>query len=191
MELTLSWRSSVSHKNQSTDLLCKSMDWFLYDWDLLYERVKRNLLSKKNSTIDVVLVSLLLGLNIFHTFFYFFLVEFEQVKLLTIFAKTSIPANTSRGFHVETTWKLSLPRRFNVESTWCVCWDLRCLTEFPLRQCIQWDVIRLCIQWDVIRLCVQWDVMRVFTIDWTTFRTFLLITSSLGSTATLLLGSKS
>ena len=86
------------------------------------------------------------------------------------------------------TW---FPRRFNVESTWCVCWDLRCLTEFPLRLCIQWDVIHLCIQLDVIRLCVKWDVMRVFTIDWTTFRTFLLITSSLGSTATLLLGSKS
>ena len=31
------------------------------------------------------------------------------------------PINTTRGFHVETTWKRSFPRRFNVESTWCVC----------------------------------------------------------------------
>ena len=31
------------------------------------------------------------------------------------------PANTPRGFHVETTWKRPFPRRFNVESTWCVC----------------------------------------------------------------------
>ena len=37
---------------------------------------------------------------------------------------TGIPTNTSRGFHVETTWKRSFPRRFNVESAWCVCWDV-------------------------------------------------------------------
>ena len=30
---------SVSYKNQSIDLLCKSMDWFLYDRDLRHERV--------------------------------------------------------------------------------------------------------------------------------------------------------
>ena len=29
-QLTLSWPSSVSHRNQSNDLLCKSVDWFLY-----------------------------------------------------------------------------------------------------------------------------------------------------------------
>ena len=26
--LTLSWRGSLSYRNQFTDLLCKSMDWF-------------------------------------------------------------------------------------------------------------------------------------------------------------------
>ena len=31
------------------------------------------------------------------------------------------PTNTSRGFHVETTWKRSFPRLFNMESTCCVC----------------------------------------------------------------------
>ena len=30
---------SVSYKNQSIDLLFKSMDWFLYDRDLRHERV--------------------------------------------------------------------------------------------------------------------------------------------------------
>ena len=30
---------SLSYKNQYFDLLCKSMDWFLYDKDLLHERV--------------------------------------------------------------------------------------------------------------------------------------------------------
>ena len=41
--LTLSWRRPLSYKNQSTDLLHKSMDWFLYDNGLRHERVKRSL----------------------------------------------------------------------------------------------------------------------------------------------------
>ena len=38
--LTLSWLKSLLYKNQFIDLLCKSVDWFLYDTDLLHERVK-------------------------------------------------------------------------------------------------------------------------------------------------------
>ena len=38
--LTLSCRRSLSYRNMSTDLLCKSMDWFLYDKDLRHEIVK-------------------------------------------------------------------------------------------------------------------------------------------------------
>ena len=38
--LTLSWRRPLSYRNQSTDLLRKSMDWFLYDSGLRHERVK-------------------------------------------------------------------------------------------------------------------------------------------------------
>ena len=38
--LTLSWRKSLLYRNQSTDLLCKSIDWFLYDKNLLRERFK-------------------------------------------------------------------------------------------------------------------------------------------------------
>ena len=37
--LTLSWWRSLSYRNKSIDLLCKSMDWFLYDRDLRHERV--------------------------------------------------------------------------------------------------------------------------------------------------------
>ena len=37
--LILSWRKSLSYRNQSIDLLCKSMDWFLYDNSLRHERV--------------------------------------------------------------------------------------------------------------------------------------------------------
>ena len=38
--LTLSWRRPLSYTNQSTDLLCILMDWFLYDNSLRYEIVK-------------------------------------------------------------------------------------------------------------------------------------------------------
>ena len=37
---TLSWRTPLSYRNQSTGLLRKSMDWFLYDNGLRHERVK-------------------------------------------------------------------------------------------------------------------------------------------------------
>ena len=37
---TLSWRRSLSCRNQSLDLRSKSMDWFLYDRDIRHERVK-------------------------------------------------------------------------------------------------------------------------------------------------------
>ena len=38
--VTLSWRRSLSHRNQLIDLLSKSMDWFLYDRDFHHERIK-------------------------------------------------------------------------------------------------------------------------------------------------------
>ena len=38
---TLSWRGPLSYRNQSIDLLGKSMDWFLYDNGLCHERVKK------------------------------------------------------------------------------------------------------------------------------------------------------
>ena len=40
--LTLSWRRPLSYRNQSIDLLSKSMDWFLYDNSFRHERVKVN-----------------------------------------------------------------------------------------------------------------------------------------------------
>ena len=36
--LTLSWWKSLAYRNQSIDLLCKSVDWFLNDRDLRHER---------------------------------------------------------------------------------------------------------------------------------------------------------
>ena len=41
--LTLLWRTSRSYRNQSIDLLCKSIDRFLYDRDLRHDRVKNGI----------------------------------------------------------------------------------------------------------------------------------------------------
>ena len=38
--LTLSWRRSLSYRNQSIDFSSKSKEWFLYDRDLRHERFK-------------------------------------------------------------------------------------------------------------------------------------------------------
>ena len=37
--LTLLWRRSISCKNQSIDLLCKSIDWFLYNRNLIMKQL--------------------------------------------------------------------------------------------------------------------------------------------------------
>ena len=37
---THSWWKSLSYRNQTIDLLCKSVDWFLYDRNLRHDRVK-------------------------------------------------------------------------------------------------------------------------------------------------------
>ena len=39
-DLTLSWRRPLSYRNQCTDFLRKSMDWFLYHAGPYHERVK-------------------------------------------------------------------------------------------------------------------------------------------------------
>ena len=40
LELTFSWWTPLSYRNQSIDLPSKSMDWFLYDNSFHHERVK-------------------------------------------------------------------------------------------------------------------------------------------------------
>ena len=47
--LTLSWRRPLSYRNESTDLQCKSVDWFLYDNSLRHEKV--NIIYLIQSTI--------------------------------------------------------------------------------------------------------------------------------------------
>ena len=41
LKSTLSWRRPLSYRNQSIDLRCKSMDWFLYDNGFRHERVNQ------------------------------------------------------------------------------------------------------------------------------------------------------
>ena len=81
---TFSWRRSLSYRNQSNDLICKSTDWFLFDkmfhvyhnvvfslrtnicWEL---KTKTTWTTPVNvipsASIDVLLVSLLLTLNMY------------------------------------------------------------------------------------------------------------------------------
>ena len=65
------WRRSLSYRNQcqKQDLLCKSMDWLLYDRDLRHERVNKrrrisfvavimfNLMIRKESQLNSTIIS--------------------------------------------------------------------------------------------------------------------------------------
>ena len=61
---TLSWRRCLSYRNQFINLLCKLMNWFIYDRHLHHERVKGALIqiwkplciclrSHKNNTLKI------------------------------------------------------------------------------------------------------------------------------------------
>ena len=50
---TLSWQRPLSYRNQSLDLPCKSMDWFLYDNGLRNERVKCERLCRKLEFVHI------------------------------------------------------------------------------------------------------------------------------------------
>ena len=51
-KLTLSWRKMLSYRNQSIDLLCKSIDWFLDNNGVRHERIK-DILRLGTSMIDI------------------------------------------------------------------------------------------------------------------------------------------
>ena len=62
------------------------------------------------------------------------------------------PTNTSRVFHVETTWNRPFPRRLNVEYTWCVCKEV-------LYHVVAW--IKLYILTDSLCYVVTFFISRV------------------------------
>ena len=55
--LTLSRRRPLSCRNQSIDLLGKSMDWFLYDNGLCHKRVKLYRPQVTKQTLNIVKMS--------------------------------------------------------------------------------------------------------------------------------------
>ena len=56
ISLTLSWLRSLSYRNHSIDLLCKSLDWFLYDKDLRHERVQGSRKSVQTRGKKIVII---------------------------------------------------------------------------------------------------------------------------------------
>ena len=83
--LTLSWRRSLSYRNQSIDLLSTSMDWDLYDNGPRHERVKMQLV------LIFVVVSLHFSNLIFKT------LQYPQMKVIR-FAYISKKAHLSFYF---------------------------------------------------------------------------------------------
>ena len=81
----ITWRRSLSYKNQSIDLSCKSMDWFLYGNHPRHERVKLTLAllvtTQSNLLKDICLIPISSQYRSFHRsysmekvflFFFFF-----------------------------------------------------------------------------------------------------------------------
>ena len=83
--LTLSWRRPLSYRNQSSDLLFKLMDWFLYDNGRYHERVKIFRLNFRSVSLVIFLVKKttlwirLLRVRLFHLHY------FPNLDFLTVF----------------------------------------------------------------------------------------------------------
>ena len=110
--LTLSWRGSLSYRNQFIDLLRKSMDWLLYDNDLRHERVKMGKKWRKmlSPTYSLKFKTIILFLN---RCLYFF----SNGHFATLFRR-----KTQRCFNVVLRCKFQrwhTQRCFNVDLTLC------------------------------------------------------------------------
>ena len=89
--ITLSWQMSLSFRKQSTDLLSKSMDWFLYDKDLRHERDK----GKLKFFLTVVFCSQIWQQIFFVEHFRLFSVYFVFCFLRTAFLSNLIVGTSS------------------------------------------------------------------------------------------------
>ena len=80
--LTLSWRRLLSYRNQSIDLLRKSVDWFLYDNSLRYERVN---LQRRHNISKLIWCNVILWRVIHHRFTmkmcHRFIIQIKSIKL--------------------------------------------------------------------------------------------------------------
>ena len=86
--ITLSWQTSLSFRNQSIDLLSKSMNWFLYDKDLRHERDE----GKLKFFLVVVFFS-----QIWQQIFFIEHFRLLSVYLVLLFFKNSVFIKPYRG----------------------------------------------------------------------------------------------
>ena len=108
--LTLSWRRPLLFRNQSIDLLCKSMDWFLHDRDLHHEIFKYFWIHKyikqfwcyhmyQHQNITSVLVfTLVFGIHCNFSLFYQF--DYKFVDLMVFFFFTRQNLHTQKIGHI-------------------------------------------------------------------------------------------
>ena len=113
---TLSWRRSLSYRNQSIDLHRKSMDWFLYDRELRHERVTNfNPYLSKNIILFTLLFSGTHAVN----HLALFLAESKQILYLAGVVKTIHPvsANTRSWYNanISLIWSCDVGRL----QRWC------------------------------------------------------------------------
>ena len=110
--LTISWRWPLSWRNQSIDLLGKSMGWLLYDNGLGHERVKMGKKWRKmlSPTYSLKFKTIILFLNRYLHFF-------QMVIFATLFRR-----KTQRCFNVVLRCKFQrwhTQRCFNIDLTLC------------------------------------------------------------------------
>ena len=101
ISLTLSWRRPLSYRNQSIDLLSKSMDWFLYDNAPRHERVVLN--------VFVVLIYPLLSFTVFWSFPP--LVLLLLMSLIVVFISSEFSISDFIGENIWLSW-ICFPLKF-------------------------------------------------------------------------------
>ena len=84
--LTLSWRRSLSYRNQPIDLLCNLMEWFLHEKDLHQERVKTLFTHHTPKVCFYILYSRISFLFFFFFFFNFFSIYLGFLSRISWFA---------------------------------------------------------------------------------------------------------
>ena len=94
LSFNFSWRRSLSYINQSIDLLCKLMDWFLYDNGIRHERVKVNELRYYGSTLFVAngTIKKLFWIDWVNIYIFqiFFSIYFARRKIVRLFHITYV-----------------------------------------------------------------------------------------------------
>ena len=116
LSLTLSWPRPISYRNQSSDLQSKSMDWFLYDNDFRYERVKNLIRRTKN-----IFILCILHYNKLAVCLMFSEIRYSYRKRTIIIAtyffqawtnSHSMPIGRARGLKTYEIWSIFQERKF-------------------------------------------------------------------------------